>query len=176
MFRLMILFLLAATLAGCSALNFKHPVAAEDLSKIKRIGVVSSLGDTFYGDSIGTTVFNNEHFTAALPEWGVSAYATAKKLEALKASNRYEAAELNLSEVGLKNPLIKENRLVWEAPRKQGFDKLLVLAASVSDNMRLFNPDFGLYQRSLLLTETWRCAYVGYVVSVYDVSTQKSIG
>lgn len=175
MFRLYTVCITAVVLSGCAALDLKRSVATEDLATTKNIGVVSWLGDTFNGTSIGTTVFNNEYFTAQVPDWRISNFATSRAVIALNANNR-QAAALDLSGLDPRKLGVEKDSQIWDAAIKQRFDKLVVIGAGVSDNVRMFKPGFGLQQTGLFFTTPNRCVYVGYVISVFDVSTRKSVG
>ena len=41
------------------------------LTSIKRMGIVSLLGDTFHGTHIGFTVFENTYFEAGVAQWRI---------------------------------------------------------------------------------------------------------
>lgn len=175
MFRSIAICVMAVALAGCSALNFKRAVDAEDLSTIKRIGVMSSLGNIFHGESIGTTVFNNTYFTEPVPEWKIDAFATSKAVDALRSNGKYEVAALNLEGIPPGKIGRGDDTAMWEAAKKQGFDKLVLLSPGVSDNFTVFKPGYGLHEQGLFFTTPWRCVYAGFVIGVFDVATYKSI-
>ena len=176
MLRLYILLSVLLTLAGCDALNIKRSVAEDDVRLTKHIGVVSMLGDTFYGVSIGMTAFNNEYFSAPVPDWKINEYATIKALEALKLNNKFQADALDISGLDSNQINLKNDSLLWDRAKLQGFEKLVVIHAGVSDNMRFFKPGYGFYQRSLLFRNPSRCVYAGYAITVFDVSTRRSVG
>ena len=52
-----------AAFAGLFSTGLGDP----DVGKIRRLGVVSALGDTLMGRSVGITVFNNKSFKATIP-------------------------------------------------------------------------------------------------------------
>lgn len=174
MIRSLISIVFAIAVSGCASLNIKRPVAEEDLSKTKRVGVVSILGNTFNGVSIGTTVFNNASFSAPVPEWSIDSYAASVALGLLRSNRRFESGALDRGNLSAEDARADGGKRLWEAAEKQGFDKVLLVRPGVSDNYIQFRPGFGLYERSMLGSSR-RCIYAAYVVDVYDVATRKPI-
>lgn len=170
--RFLVLAAAAALLSGCAALDLKRPVPAEELARTHHIGVASTFDDTFNGSSIGLTVFNNDFFTAQVPEWHVGQFATDKAVELLTQHGRFGAAPLDLGSAGLaKLEGPEQLALLLAAARKHGDDTLLVIYPGVSDNNPWFKPGYGLFERF-----GHRCVYAGYIVNAYSVATGKSLG
>lgn len=174
MFRTIVISLLAITISGCAALNLKRPVAEEDIGKTKRIGVVSILGETFYGVSIGMTVFNNTYFSASVPEWHLDAFAASAATDLLRSNTRFESREMDRTGLSIDQVRPNDSKPMWEAAEKQGFDTLVILRPGVSDNHTFFKPGFGLFERSMFGSAK-RCVYAAYIVDIYDVSKRKPI-
>jgi len=166
--------LLFATLAGCSALNLKRTVAEEDLGKTRRVGVVSVLGETFNGVSVGTTVFNNEYFKASVAEWGVDQFAADTALALLRSNARFSAQALERTTLSAEQIRADKGKLLWDAAEKQGYDKLVIVRPGVSDNYPFFVPGYGLMERSFFGNGK-RCVYAAYVVDVYDVASHQPV-
>jgi hypothetical protein len=160
---------LAVALAGCSTLDLKRPVAKEDLSRIKKIGVASFLGDTFYGISIGTTAFNNADFSAPVPDWKVDENAVSQAVTMLRRSGRFEVAPLDHGGYTAQQLMDDQGKRLWELATSQGFDTLVILWPDVSENFRPFKPGYGLFERSFLGL-SHRCLYAAYRVEVEDVA------
>ena len=175
MFRLFVMAVLTTTLTACGGLGIKRPVATEDLPKIKRVGVASWLGDTFYGISIGTTVFNNEYFSATVPDWEVDKIAVGKTLAMLRASKSFESAAFDRSGVSVELLKSDGKKQLWDAARRQGFDTLVILFPQVSGNAQFFKPGFGLFERSMFGSSR-RCVYAGYTLEVYEVNSGSALG
>jgi hypothetical protein len=165
---------LLVLLCGCSTLDLERPVANEDLGRIKRVGVASLLGETVYGISIGTTVFNNEEFSAPVPDWKIDATAVSQAMAVLRSNGRFEAAALDRSSFSAEQLMADKGRLLWDLAGRQGFDTLVILWPAVSDNYRVFKPGYGLFERSLLGLSN-RCLYAAYRVDVDDVASRKDI-
>ena len=182
MHRYLAAFVAAAALAGCSVLDLKRPVQPDDLPNVKRVAVVSRLGTTFHGVSIGTTAFNNSYFEARVPDWKVDEFAAAATVSLLRENPRLEAAELNVSPPWPEEPdgprffaSAETPDTVWQAATRGGFGTLIILKRGVSENNPHFRPGYGLYEHSFLGLGH-ECVYAGYIVRVYDVASRKSIG
>ena len=60
---------MAATYAGL----FTTALSTEDASQLKRVAVVSVVGDTLRARQVGLTVFGNKSFDASKPDWALDA-------------------------------------------------------------------------------------------------------
>jgi hypothetical protein len=174
MFRSLLLLLCGALLSGCAALDLKRPLADDDLSATRRVGVVSALGTTFHGISIGTTVFNNTHFSAQVPEWGVDSLVVTKALAVLQTQRRFEAVALDRSALSDEQLRADQGKLLWEAAARQGVDRLVIVSPGVSSNYPHYQPSYGFFERSMFGSGR-RCVYAAYTVQVYDVATHQSL-
>lgn len=174
MFRVLVAVTCALALSACTTLNIKRPVSEDDLKSIKRLGVVSLLGDSFQGVSVGTTVFNNQSFSSPVPDWQVDAHASTTALDLLKTNTRLSTALLDRTRLSPEQAQAEGGKLLWQAAEQQGFDRLVVIRPGVSDNNPFFRPSFGLFERSLLGSGR-RCVYAAFVVDVYDVASRKPI-
>jgi len=54
-------------MSGCASLDLKRSADANATASTQKIGMVSVLGDTFTGTSIGTTVLTNSEFLGNVP-------------------------------------------------------------------------------------------------------------
>lgn len=172
MWNRLFLFLSVLVLTGCAALDLKRPVSEEDASSMHKVGVVSALGDTFNGISIGTTVFANAHFSAQVPEWNIDDFASSTALAILQENGKFQSALLLHPNFRAQQLSADKARLVWELAQEQGFDTLVVLWPSVSTNFPFFIPGYGYFERSFLGLEN-RCLYAGYIVETYNVAARK---
>jgi hypothetical protein len=172
--QLMVALAVTAFLSGCAALDMRRPVDREDMARVKRVGVVSAIGDTLYGVSVGTTVFGNSNFSAPIADWNLDASAMALAVEILKSNGRFEAAALDRAAYTGPQLMADHGKLVWDLAASQGFDTLVILFPSVSDNYRFFQPGVGIFERTFFgLTK--RCLYAAYIAEVDEVATRKRI-
>jgi len=171
MIKIQIRILLLSTillLSACSTM--RRPVSQEDVSKINKIGVASTLGSTLHGISIGTTVFNNSSFNAPVPEWQIDKYMVTHAIKDLTRGTRYKSVvALNL-DVNANDMWDNNGKSLWDAARAQGLDTVVIFQRGVSDNFPFFIPGYGLFERSFLGTGH-RCVYAAYVATVYNVTT-----
>ncbi|HET7400994.1 MAG TPA: hypothetical protein VFJ62_04405 [Usitatibacter sp.] len=182
MHRFLAALVAATLLAGCAALDLKRPVAQDDVGKLKRVAVVSRLGTTFHGVSIGTTAFNNSYFEAKVPDWKVDEFATTATVSLLRENPRLEPAALTVSPPWPEEPdgprffaSGEPPDTVWEAATRGGFGTLIILQRGVSENNAQFRPGYGLFERSFF-GHGHECVYAGYIVRVYEVASRQSIG
>jgi hypothetical protein len=162
------------TLSGCAALDLKRPINDDDKAKLKKVGVISLLGDTFHGSSVGTTVFNNTYFTAQVPEWDVDGFAATHALAILRENDRFQSDLISHPNLRAEQLSANKSQLVWELAERQGFDTVVSIWPSVSENYPWFQPGYGFLERSFLGMSK-RCEYAGYVVEAYNVASRKRI-
>src|SRR5690349_24173967 len=72
-----------------------------DISMIKRLGVVSAMGDTLMVRSRGLTVFSNTSFKATLPNRDLDAAFTITMREVVVASGRIRGEVASLATASL---------------------------------------------------------------------------
>jgi hypothetical protein len=174
MIRVLALLIVSIALSGCAALNIKRGLADDDLQSTKRIGVVSLLGDTFHRVSIGMTVFNNTKYSSPVPDWKIDSYTSRQALDLLGSNTRFTSSLVDRTSMPKEQLAKEDEKKFWEAATQQGFDRLLIIRPSVSDNNAFFQPGFGIFERSVFGTNR-RCVYAAYVVEVYDVASRKPI-
>jgi hypothetical protein len=150
----------------------KRPVSEEELPKIKKIGVVSTLGNTFNVIYIGFTVFNNSSSKAKVNEWNVDKYIVDASLAELQKNPNFTSVAFQDNGMTIDDLRSDKGKKMWEAAAQQGLDTLVIIYPSVSDNYRIFTPGYGLFERPF---SSQRCVYAGYVVSVNNVALQKEI-
>src|SRR5258708_24473639 len=64
---------------------FNPSLSAEDAHQIKRLAVVSVMGNTVHGKTVGLTAFQNKSFDAAVPGWNLDATVTKDLVEHIVA-------------------------------------------------------------------------------------------
>jgi len=80
-----------SSLGGCAATPKDE---GNPLAKIRTLGVVSAVGDTFRMSEIGPTVFQNRISDHAIPDWNVDDEATTIARRALEARDAYKAVAI----------------------------------------------------------------------------------
>lgn len=160
-------------LSACSLLDMRRSVSDSDLASTKTVGVVSVLGDTFHGVSIGTTVFNNAFFDAEIPDWGVDRFATDTAIAALASNSKLSARAINRQGIA-SSRLDAARQELFDLAARQGFTRIVLIAPAVSENYAMFKPGFGLFERSLLGMGK-RCVYAAFMVALYDVPSRSRL-
>ena len=96
------LAILFFTFASASAKDY-------DLSRIKRIGVISVVGDRLYQRRLGVTVFGNESENQDVADWGLDAVWEAKIKEEAAAFGDFEFIDLTVDKTPLLAAYPKDN-------------------------------------------------------------------
>lgn len=175
MLRLILTVAIAWIVSGCASLDLKRPVAPEDLRSSKKVGVVSLLGTTFRGITVGTTVFNNSAFAADVAAWNVDQTAAAQAVQLLRTNSQLDAVALDHPADAAPPTKLEVPEWVWDTAQRQRVDRLIVLKPAVAEMFAAYRPSYGLFERSFLGVAR-RCVYASYLVNAYDVATKKSIG
>lgn len=161
---------MAILLTGCATrLN------EAQLASTRKIALVSALGTTFQGVSIGTTVFNNEFFSAEVPQWGLNEHLLHQAKATLQTGRRLEVEILEGVEAP-KGPRDEEKiKAMLDAAAQRNFDKVIVFTQGRGDDaFPYLRPNFGFYERSLF-GQGSRCVYAVFLASIYDVSSRTSL-
>jgi hypothetical protein len=85
---IMLIAVIALTVEPVNAGMFSSGLSDGEAASIKRMGVISALGDTLMGRSIGLTVFNNKTFKATLPNRDLDELFTAQMKTTIAASGK----------------------------------------------------------------------------------------
>jgi len=169
--------LLMATLLGlgaCAAVDLKRPLDPEEVARIHRVAVISLLGDTFNGISIGVPTVKDQHFTANVADWAEDDFVESLVLGLLQETRRYDAAVLSHGRMSSAELRADHARRVWELARAQGFDTVVSVWPSLSENYPFYKPGYGYYEQNLMGVDH-RCLYAAYTVEVYDVANQRRV-
>ena len=73
-----------------SCANLKREVTIDDLKNIKKIAVVSSMGDEFTMTFIGSNIFANKSETVKIKDWKIDEHAQNDLIKMLTDSKKYE--------------------------------------------------------------------------------------
>lgn len=119
---------------------FSKGVSDIDLAQVKRLGVVSALGNSMIGRSTGLTVFNNKSFKAALPNRDLDDAFTKAMSDKIVASERIKGEVVPLQSSALDRPSI------LEAARAQMLDVLVVMEPAEDTQFNMTGPGLTVYR------------------------------
>ncbi|HET7832900.1 MAG TPA: hypothetical protein VFK88_08065 [Gallionella sp.] len=74
-------FALAVVLTGCASTT---PIQDEERSKLKKVGIVSLIGEEFRFTKVGLTLFNNDEFSKNVSGWQLDKMVVQSAVETLK--------------------------------------------------------------------------------------------
>jgi hypothetical protein len=112
--------LLLVLVGPASAMRFTLPkLAPEDAAQIKRLAVVSVLGDKLRIAKAGVIVFQNKSFDVPVPDWGLDAHIRSYMQERIVASGR-----INGNVESLVVPK-SDKTAILDLARQQGFDAVI---------------------------------------------------
>ncbi len=169
MVRLLLTVFASILLTACAG-----PMQLNDLASTKRMGVVSDLGTTFHLSTAGTTVFTNRYAKGETEEWQVNKFAREAVVSYLSRGRPFGTASLDVAGLPTAKLSFVDSSPLWEAAMAQGFDRLVVIQAAEQSVFPNMPPGYGLYER-LLLGSRRTCVYASLKVTIYDVSTRKSL-
>lgn len=170
LFIVLIIFLLTA----CAV---RGPINEDRRQTIRDVGVVSLLGDEFYG--IHLAPFDNRDYAVDVKDWQIDKYVeetiSRKLVETKKYNNiiaipssvRYVEYEENKS---LYQDKVDIEGLLSEAKRVN-VDTLLIARRNRYDNARRFFRGYGFVKN--IAISTTHCVYALYIIEAYDVLTGK---
>jgi hypothetical protein len=111
-----------------------------DASSIKRMGVISALGDTLMIRSTGLTVFNNDTSKATLPNRDLDALFTAEMKTTIAASGKVRG-EVAI----LVTPSLETESLI-AAGREQGFDVIVAMQPAEDTQFHMTGPGLTVFR------------------------------
>ena len=160
-------------IASCS--NLKREVSVDDLKKIKRIAIVSSMGDEFTMTFIGSNIFANKTESVQIKDWKIDSEAEKTMIKNLLTSKKYEKVELLKGKFSRTELQSKEMRLPLLAlAKEQGFDSILILMPTSYDNAKMIRPGYGM-QRHHAQESPGPFVYMLASLNLFDVETGKQI-
>jgi hypothetical protein len=165
----------ALALGACAAMDLKQSLTEQERSAMHKVGVVSLLGDKVNGVFVGTTPLNNQHFAAPVAHWNIDAFVVAQIVQLLGQPGAHFAVG-EIAHPGLDADALRADRarLLWETAQSQGFDTVVSVWPTVSENFPFFKPGYGLYDNTLL-GHSHRCLYASYTVEIYDVASRRRL-
>jgi hypothetical protein len=148
---------------------FSASISSQDVREIKRLAVVSTLGDTVHGRSVGLTVFQNKSFDAPVPGWNLDAALARAIAQGIVAGGR-----IGGDVVSIATQSTKDGDIVREAGA-QGFDAVLVVLPEENVHDRSLGSGVTLLHRKLPGVDKVHPCIVG-TVRVFRASDGKQIG
>ena len=170
-------FLLFAS--GCASIQVSKSAAA----RIKKVGVVSIMGDRFQGRYLGTTVFNNKFYVADVSSWHIDRTLEDYAIGSLRRA-KFDTGRLDLSphtaddyyKKGLFNQGL-DMHLFHALPAlaaKQGFDTLVVIMKPFDLQSKAFVPGYGFAERKFLGLSV-SSLFASFTLIVYDTKTGRQL-
>jgi hypothetical protein len=120
----------AVLLSVCAGIG---PVPAQTLQGIRRIGIISAIGEKFDVRKVGLTVFGNELTAVPIAAWGIDDLVTAKARALL--SRRFDVRPVKYQRAafaGISNAGSPLSNAVRSAASSDGVDAYVVLMGNVS--------------------------------------------
>jgi hypothetical protein len=148
---------------------FSASISSQDVREIKRLAVVSTLGDTVHGRSVGLTVFQNKSFDAPVPGWNLDAALARAIAQGIVAGGRIGGDVLSIA-----TQSTKDSDIVREAGA-QGFDAVLIVLPEENVHDRSLGSGVTLLHRKLPGVDKVHPCIVG-TVRVFRASDGKQIG
>lgn len=155
----------APTFAGI----FDSPLSDNDAKQIRKLAVVSTLGDGFRGQTEGLTVFQNKSFVANAAGWGLD------KAIATQLSDSIVAYGKIVGEVAPLPVPASAKKAIIAAARDQGFDSVLALQPQEDPHDRLIGPGPTLVHRKAPGFSAHTDPCNGMSVYMYRTADEKQI-
>jgi len=137
---IMLIAVIALTVEPVNAGMFSSGLSDGEAASIKRMGVISALGDTLMGRSIGLTVFNNKTFKATLPNRDLDGLFTAQMKTTIAASGKIKGDVAILV-----TPALEIESLI-AAAREQGFDAVVAMQPAEDTQFHMTGPGLTVFR------------------------------
>ncbi|HWX34517.1 MAG TPA: hypothetical protein VNZ53_44700 [Steroidobacteraceae bacterium] len=111
-----------------------------DTASFKRLAVISALGDTLMGRSMGLTVFNNKTFRTTLPNRDLDDSFTNDMKSTIAASGRIKGEVAALSTASL------DTESILAAARELGFDAVVVMQPAEDTQFHMTDPGLSVWR------------------------------
>lgn len=177
--RNFILILGVLSLSGCSTLG---RVPNDRLEKIKSIGVVSLLGNTFHGIYVGGTVFENKKYIAQVDDWKIDHYVSDFMLAELRATRKYQVGVVNLGTASAEDFYLEQRRDLVDIKKlsdkasKQNYDTIVLVSRAHHDSFPFHDDGYGFFKHCGLFNIVCRAyVYSLFTVEVVDVKSKTEI-
>jgi hypothetical protein len=185
----MSMFVLLFVVCGC----MNQPISLEDRARIKKIAVVSLMGDDLFGLHAGLSPFNTSEQYWEVKDWDLDRFVEETVTTALSAKGRYDFVQFDLEKTNIKNLYgstrnfdIKTNSIRDVLPKLQGvaagsnvdafiFVKRDGTKLSSQGPMYLIAYGSSLVCRSVLDKPIYVRIYLPFSISVVDAKTMKVV-
>ncbi|OWY28856.1 hypothetical protein [Herbaspirillum robiniae] len=162
-FLLCVLVCLLGLLGGCATNNSLNPA---QVSQIRKIGVISTAGGTFYRQYIGLTVFNNESESLDIRDWKLDDVYEAQAQKALKQMSSIEVILLGEQRADF-HVLQGRKELIQTTAARLKLDAIALVSSDPANRNGL-----GLYGQGMSNSNLRFYASIG----IYDGKTGELIG
>jgi hypothetical protein len=153
-----------------SAGMFKTDLSDADAHQIKRLAVISVLGDTLHAKQISLTAFQNKGFDTAVPNWGLDTIVMNALKEIVVASGKITGEVVPFAV----SPSADMKTIIALA-RGQGFDTVLVVLPEANPHADYIAPGAMLLRRKLPgVDKLYACN--GMAASMIRIVDDKRIG
>jgi hypothetical protein len=154
---------------SASAGLFTTTLSDTDAHQIRRLAVISVLGDTLHARQIGLTVFQNKSFDAAIQDWGLDATVMSDLRDRVIASGRITGDVVSVATTS------SDTKTIIALARDQGFDAVLAVLPTENPNANYIAPGAVLLRRKLPgVDKLYACN--GMALRIFRVSDGKQIG
>jgi hypothetical protein len=162
--RYLAIISLAFVISGCTSMI--RSIGEADIQSVRKVVVVSQLGNTFTGSLTATTVFGNSSYKVDVSDWQVDQKLVASAVDVINQGVKITASAL------VSNASVKE---LLQAAAAQNADTLLLVQLAGNSNQPEFRPGYGFHRRKLFNIDR-SCIYSLFVTAAYDVKSGNNIG
>lgn len=165
---------LLTLLVACSG-----PMTRQDVVGMRRVAVVSNLGQQLHLLSVGTTVITNRLSSIPVDTWAIDRLVLNHAQDQVRAVSGAAVEPLDwtglptrtLPESGLTGPQLAP---LLDRAQKQGFDTLVVIEGDDNQTFARMRAGYGLYVHYFLGSGS-TCVYVSMRATVYNVASRQRL-
>lgn len=184
--KILTLSFILLLLTGCATVP--KTVTPENINAIKRVAVVSLLGDEIHFRKIGTTVFTNVDKKFSVQEWGIDQHIENLVKNEFKNNKSIQLVEINFDKEKLKDIYKSTNRIPYadydlkyvdkylhDVATSEQVDALILIAETSIEipNTPQYVRGYALYNRTFLFLKFITKIYLVSAIEVVDLQTLK---
>lgn len=162
--KYLVIFSVSFVMLGCTGMV--RSVDKGEIQSVRKVVVVSQLGNTFIGSLTATTVFGNSSYKVDVNDWQVDQKTAASAADAINAGGKMTAAAL------VSNAKLPQ---LLQAAAAQNADTLLLVELAGYSNEPHFRPGYGFHRRQVFNFDK-ACVYSLFVTKAYNVKSGKEMG